>query len=131
MGPIGYKFSAYNQIRRWRILIFQVAPGLDTIYPYEVGTYAEDTPGNPLLTSAHETEEIGSGTFLMWNSQTDSSIEVPIGFVQWNVAGDAHYNSTSQLWTLQQVLAAWEDKTPLARNDWICRAVRIDEHSVV
>ena len=78
-------------------------PGLDTAMPYPHGnnTNAEDGPGVSL---PPHTVEISSLTrfkmYLMWDSLSGSNILVPLGFVEWNVSGDANYDVTTSTWTL-------------------------------
>jgi len=73
-------------------------PGLDNTYPYV------PVPNNPLveldapaqgldneLTS--KSESFKATMYMMWQSTTEDSIPVPIGYVDWTIQGTAHQNA--------------------------------------
>jgi hypothetical protein len=84
--------------------------GLDSTLPYNDtpipvdATTAEtnDSPGTPLsITWDIATRTFNAKMYLMWTSQIPGSITVPLGYVQWAIAGTATANDLNKpLWSL-------------------------------
>jgi hypothetical protein len=76
-------------------------PGLDTVYPYVTGLYAEDGPTSPLDSTLQNAENDVANyqMYLMWNPQTSGSIPVPLGSIGWSTSGNVVWNSSSNTWT--------------------------------
>jgi hypothetical protein len=103
-------------------LICTQGPGLDTSYPYShsTGSNAEDGPSVGLdAASSNEIEVTDSTTFqmyLMWNPGIGSSIPVTLGYLPWNISGDAVYNSATKKWSLKPGTSATNSSPFVASN---------------
>jgi hypothetical protein len=79
-------------------------PGLDTVYPYDSGLYAEDGPTEILDSTIenHAVDAIDFQMFFMWNPKTTdgSSIPVPLGSITWSTTSDVVWNSSTSTWTV-------------------------------
>lgn len=76
-------------------------PGLDGQYPYQgkMGQIVNDAPLAPLLSTYTAAGRSFSATmYLMWQSNTASSIPVPLGSVAWQFSGSATQPQQNSTW---------------------------------
>jgi hypothetical protein len=101
----------------WRKKDFPLGVGLDVTdqqidYHYppnnpgiepDSGTEVSDNPSVGIDNSyARLTRNTDAVMYLMWKPQIDGSIEVPLGYVRWSIAGTAIHNLAARSWPVDR-----------------------------